>query len=71
MTMDDRSVSIEVYIEHPDCPDRISAAVVIPANEFGPDVLRHMCEALYGTIKERALKGQPVILMPKKRELLQ
>lgn len=63
--MDNRPVVIEVNIEHPDNPDRIQATSTIPANEFGPDVLRHMCEALYGTIKEQALRRASPIIMPR------
>lgn len=69
--MDNRTVSIEVNIDHPDCDDRIQAAVQIPANEFGPDVIRHMTESLYGVIKERALRSSSAIVLPKKLRLVQ
>lgn len=67
--MDNRQVVIEVNIEHPDSPDRIQAVTMIPANEFGPDVIRHMCEALYGEIKEQARRRASPIIMPPRQGL--
>jgi hypothetical protein len=68
--MDNRPVTITVIIEHPDADDPINATTQVPANEFGPDVMRHMCESLYGVIKDQALRSKPSIIMPK-RGLLQ